>query len=77
MKDKIKKEIGLLDKKIERYEGKVDTSVRRLQETINLDINNILSFAQGDLDRIKEYHSKLEGLKEQKETLEYLLNDEE
>lgn len=74
----IKKEIKKLESKITREKGRLDKAVEDFREYASkCDAYSIETFIPGKVMEIAGYRAKLEKYEEQKDMLEYLLEQQE
>lgn len=76
MEEKINKQIKILERRIERYEDKIQNQIERIKDTVNsMDAYNIINFVPTDIKRLSDYQNELKCMTEQKEALEFLLEE--
>lgn len=76
MIDVINKELNILERKINRYEYRLEDELKQFRKDMNsLDVYNIVNFTESKLNRLRNYYNELEKLKDQKELLEYVLEE--
>ena len=76
MIDVINKELNILERKINRYEYRLEDELKQFRKDMNsLDVYNIVNFTESKLNRLRNYYNELEKLKDQKKLLEYVLEE--
>ena len=73
MQEKINKELKSIDREIDRYNGRIENTLKEIQKDIeSKDIDKIIA-TKHNIDRIEKYQQHLEDLQERRDSLLYIL----
>ena len=75
MVEKLNKELKWIDREINRFEGRIQDTLKKIQKDVeSKDIDKIIA-TKYNIDRIEKYKQHLEDLQDRKESLLYILGD--
>ena len=75
MQEKIKKEIRCIEREIDRYNGRIENTLKEIKERANSkDIDRVIG-VKHEVERLEKYKQHLEDLQDRKESLLYILGD--
>ena len=73
MQEKINKELKSIDREIDRYNGRIENTLKEIQKDVATgNIDKIIS-SKHNIDRLEKYQRHLEELQERKESLLYII----
>ena len=75
MQEKLNKELKWIDREIERYNGRIENTLKEIKERANSkDIDRVIG-VKHEVERLEKYKQHLEDLQDRKESLLYILGD--
>ena len=73
MQEKLNKELKSIDREIDRYNGRIENTLKEIKERANSkDIDRVIGIKH-EVERLEKYQQHLEDLQDRKESLLYIL----
>ena len=75
MQEKLNKELKSIDREIDRYNGRIENTLKEIKERANSkDIDRVIG-VKHEVERLEKYKQHLEDLQDRRESLSYILGD--
>ena len=75
MQEKINKELKSIDREIDRYNGRIENTLKEIQKDVTTgNIDKIIA-SKHNIERLEKYQQHLEDLQDRKESLLDILGD--
>ena len=75
MQEKINKELKSIDREIDRYNGRIENTLKEIQKDVATgNIDKIIA-SKHNIERLEKYQQHLEDLQDRKESLLDILGD--
>ena len=75
MQEKLNKELKSIDREIDRYNGRIENTLKEIKERANSKSIDRVIGIKHEVERLEKYQQRLEDLQERRESLLYILED--
>ena len=75
MIEKLNKELKSIDREIDRYNGRIENTLKEIKERANSKSIDRVIGIKHEVERLEKYQQRLEDLQERRESLLYILED--